>query len=457
MATERTQTLVVVDDDAAFLRLTSLYLSKAGFKVLEFADGLMALQHILINPPDLILADIRMPGLDGFGMLAALRSQAATAAIPVIFVTSVRDPKAQRDGMRLGADDFLVKPISRVDLLDAVNSRLERAAVLRTGGVPGPLPAAAAIDQPTLPPDSAKMLAVLREISALGEYRVLRKLGEGGASMVYLAREQHSERQLVLKIIRNEGDSADPLARRFALENAMLERVSSRHVVRVLAHGIGERYAYIAMEYFAGGTLRTQMRVALDPRRANELLREVTEGVASLHQCGIVHRDLKPENVMVRTDGSLAIADLGIASDLADGGGAEGNDIVLGTPTYLSPEQARGLPLAKPSDIYSLGVMLYEMLVGKPPFAALNVGALMHQHATAPIPQLPIGLAAYQPLIDSMLAKAPDARPADAAVLLLRLGELRRQTHASQPRPRIRGFTGPNEKLHDEPAERSPG
>ncbi len=454
MDSDRTHTLVVVDDDAAVLRLIGLYLAASGFKVLEFADGLTALQHVLINPPDLILADIRMPGLDGFGMLAALRSQAGTAAIPVIFMTSVRDPKAQRAGMRLGADDFLVKPVSRVDLLDAVNSRLERAAVLRAGGAPRPPPAAAGIDQPTLPPDSAKMLAVLREISELGEYRVLRKLGEGGASTVYLAREQHSDRQLVLKIIRNDAESADPLARRFALENAMLERVSSRHVVRVLAHGISDRYAYIAMEYFAGGTLRTQMRAPLEARRANELLREVAEGVASLHQCGIVHRDLKPENVMVRTDGSLAIADLGIACDLADGGGAEGSDIVLGTPTYMSPEQARGLLLSKPSDIYSLGVMLYEMLTGKPPFAAPNVRALMHQHATAPIPRLPIGLAAYQSLVDAMLAKSPDARPADAAVLLLRLGELRRQSHA---RPRLRGFTGPNEKLPGGPAERSPG
>ena len=457
MDSDRTRTLVVVDDDAAFLRLISLYLAAAGFKVLEFADGLMALQHILINPPDLILADIRMPGLDGFGMLAALRSQAGTAAIPLIFMTSVRDPKAQREGMRLGADDFLVKPISRVDLLDAVNSRLERAAVLRAGVAP--VSAAAPVEEPapSPPPDTADMLAVLREIAVRGEYSVLRKLGEGGSSAVYLARELHSERQLVLKIIRSDGESTDRFARRFALENAMLERVSSRHVVHVHAHGIGERYAYIAMEYFAGGTLRTQMRVPLAARRANELLREVAEGAASLHQCGIVHRDLKPENVMVRTDGSLAIADLGIAADLGKGDNVDADDIVFGTPTYMSPEQARGLPLSKPSDIYSLGVMLYEMLVGKPPFSAPNVRALMHQHTTAPVPRLPVGLSAYQPLIDSMLAKSPDARPADAAVLLSRLGELRRQTHASHARPRLRGFTGPNEKLQGGPAERSPG
>ena len=455
MDSGRTQTLVVVDDDAAFLRLVSLYLAAAGFKVLEFVDGLMALQHILINPPDLILADIRMPGLDGFGMLAALRSQAGTAAIPLIFMTSVRDPKAQREGMRLGADDFLVKPISRVDLLDAVNSRLERAAVLRAGSVQ--VPAAARVDQPVLPPDAADMLAVLHEISVRGEYSVLRKLGEGGSSTVYLARELHSERQLVLKIIRSDGEATDHFACRFALENAMLERVSSRHVVHVHAHGIGERYAYIVMEYFAGGTLRTQMRVPLAARRANELLREVAEGAASLHQCGIVHRDLKPENVMVRTDGSLAIADLGIAADLGKGDNVDADDIVFGTPTYMSPEQARGLPLSKPSDIYSLGVMLYEMLVGKPPFSAPNVRALMHQHTTAPVPRLPVELTVYQPLIDSMLAKAPDARPADAAVLLSRLGELRRQTHAGHARPRLRGFTGPNEKLQGGPAERSPG
>lgn len=128
------ESIVVIDDDAAFLGLVRRHLDAAGYQVREFTEGMDALEDVLANPPDLVLADIRMPGLDGFGFLGAMRTQAATAAVPLIFMTSVPDAKAQRKGMNLGADDFLVKPVTRTDLLDAIRARLERAATLREAG-----------------------------------------------------------------------------------------------------------------------------------------------------------------------------------------------------------------------------------------------------------------------------------------------------------------------------------
>lgn len=126
--------IVVIDDDAVFLSLVCRHLKDAGYQVREFSEGIGALQHVLANPPDLVLADVRMPGLDGFGFLGAMRTQEATAAVPLVFMTSVPDAKAQRKGMNLGADDFLIKPVTRTDLLDAIRARLERAAALRADG-----------------------------------------------------------------------------------------------------------------------------------------------------------------------------------------------------------------------------------------------------------------------------------------------------------------------------------
>jgi DNA-binding response OmpR family regulator len=128
------ENIVVIDDDAAFLSLVCRHLKDAGYQVREFSEGLGALEHVLAEPPDLVLADVRMPGLDGFGFLGAMRTQAATAAVPLIFMTSVPDAKAQRKGMNLGADDFLIKPVTRTDLLDTIRARLERAATLRADG-----------------------------------------------------------------------------------------------------------------------------------------------------------------------------------------------------------------------------------------------------------------------------------------------------------------------------------
>ena len=126
--------IVVIDDDAPFLSLVCRHLRDASYQVREFTEGLGALEHVLADPPDLVLADVRMPGLDGFGFLGAMRTQETTAAVPLIFMTSVPDAKAQRKGMNLGADDFLIKPVTRTDLLDAIRARLERAATLRADG-----------------------------------------------------------------------------------------------------------------------------------------------------------------------------------------------------------------------------------------------------------------------------------------------------------------------------------
>ena len=159
------------------------------------------------------------------------------------------------------------------------------------------------------------------------------------------------------------------------------------------------------MEYFPGGDLRELIAKGIAPNVAVAILLQVAGALTAVHAQGIVHRDMKPDNVMIRADGSLGLADFGIAKQLDSGFNRTKHGEVFGTPYYLAPEQALGLAVDQRTDIYSLGVVFFEMLTGRRPFQADNAQALMYQHVNAPIPRLPAGLEMYQGVIDKMMAK----------------------------------------------------
>jgi len=174
----------------------------------------------------------------------------------------------------------------------------------------------------------------------------------------------------------------------------------------------------MAMEYFPGGDLRGLMRRGCAPEAAVAALVQVAGGLAAVHKTGVVHRDLKPDNIMIRADGSLAIADFGIAKRVGDVHGPTRHGDVMGTPYYLSPEQALGLQADHRADIYSLGVMFFEMLTRKRPYTADTAMGLLHQHAHSPVPMLEGALLRYQPLIDRMMCKRVEGRFADADCII---------------------------------------
>ncbi|MBL8385989.1 MAG: protein kinase [Burkholderiales bacterium] len=245
-------------------------------------------------------------------------------------------------------------------------------------------------------------------------YAILRKVGEGGVAQVYLARHERSGEERVLKLVRlGDGDDAD-IGLRFVQEYALLAQTAHPNVARVYQHGYEAAYAYLAMEYFPGGDLRGQMRAAHEPAAAVAALLQVAAGIAAVHRRGVVHRDLKPDNVMIRADGSLAIADFGVAKKVADAHGPTQHGEVVGTPYYLSPEQVLGTPADHRADIYSMGVMFYEMLTGLRAYTADSAMGLMYQHAQSPVPVLPDPLARFQPLLERMMDKERDRRFASA-------------------------------------------
>ena len=427
--------ILVIDDDDAALKLVTLHLSRAGYAVQECIDGIRALGAIAAAPPDLIISDVQMPELDGYGLLSALRAQPATEAIPFILLTSTADHEGFRKGMKLGADDYLTKPVDRQELLDAVAARLARAraakragasggALANTGSFAGASGAGNLATSATAGASAGASSAAAasgndaRAFTRLTDYTLVRKLAEGGMSAIYLADQKSIQRRVVLKMIPLGKGIEQQVIDRFMQEHAMLERLRHPNIVEIYAQGFNDDHLYIAMEFFQRGSLNELLQGALTEETSFKFALQIARGLEAAHQQGIVHRDLKPDNVMVRHDQTLALTDFGIAKDLNRATNMTVRGEVLGTPSYVAPEQALGQAVGPAADVYSLGVMLFQMLTGRKPYQANDPANILYQHVNSPIPKLPDDLAQWQDLISFLMAKQPKQRPSDASAVL---------------------------------------
>jgi class 3 adenylate cyclase/CheY-like chemotaxis protein len=698
--------ILVVEDDPATREVLTLYLQANGHKVTAAEDGLQGLQKALSIVPDLIVSDVNMPNLDGFGLLSAVRGNVSTTTVPFIFLTMFDDRETFRRAMGLGANDLINKPIKRDELLETVNARLARASTRHTtltqnslamtssvptlrssqGGVRAPLATTsmrAMREEPLqhesgdastketrhgtvlfsdvrnytticerLSPDevgemmnaffsracepimdqngwvvkflgdgivamfdsyasaandhaeraikaSLLMVAAARrfkswidqrfrgrglpdfgigigintgdvlvckigsgpnaETTILGDtvnlasrleaqtkelgwsivaalstvmaagprflvgrrgtvdvkgrvetvdivevtglaprpgtpdnqlvyyneiqeaiaantavaserlhatmaqqhhmtpegrfvrtqqqgasfpiqiegYHLEKKLGEGGMSKVYLAMQVSSGEQHVLKVLTLNLDDEEEqdAVQRFIQEYALLSQVQHPNVATIYGHGFTESHAYISMEYFSGGDLRGEIKAGLSVDRAINYMVQTTRALAAIHEIGIVHRDLKPDNLMLRSNGSLALADFGIAKQISTMITKTRHGEVFGTPYYLSPEQALGRQVDPRSDLYSLGIMFYEMLTGDKPYHADDPQALLFKHVHGDLPVLPSNLAKFQPVLNKLLAKQPGQRFASAAQALAGLQPYLRDLNFSLTAP----------------------
>ncbi len=253
---------------------------------------------------------------------------------------------------------------------------------------------------------------------AIDEYRVLRRIGQGGMSTVYLGQHIKSGAQHALKVLDITKSDNEIVVQRFIEEHALIAQLRHPNVVHIFGQGFTAAHAYIAMEYIGGGDLRQLIATGMRPSNALRVLTQVTAGLAAIHEAGILHMDLKPDNVMVRSDGTLAIADFGIAQTKAKAARGPQHGESFGTPQYVSPEQAQGRPTDSRSDLYSLGVLLFEMLTGRKPFSADPFERSTEGSDQDGPPSLPPALSALQPLIDVLLAYSPIDRLGSARELL---------------------------------------
>jgi class 3 adenylate cyclase/transcriptional regulator CtsR len=249
-------------------------------------------------------------------------------------------------------------------------------------------------------------------------YRVLSKIGEGGMSNVFLAERENDGAQVALKILNARPSDDKQLLQRFIQESALISDIEHPNVVKIYDKGFTDDYAYIAMEYFTGGSLKDVIAQGLTPRQSLSLLAQAAAALAEIHRLGIVHRDVKPANMMLRADGTMVLADFGIAKRTEGSMDKTLHGEFFGTPYYISPEQANGKPATERSDIYSLGIIFYEMLMNRRPYVGESIVELIAQHVGAPVPRLPQQLEDYQVLIDGMMAKDPADRLQNADQVL---------------------------------------
>ena len=256
-------------------------------------------------------------------------------------------------------------------------------------------------------------------------YRFVRLIGQGASSRVYLAERSSDETTLVLKVIDADSIMDIQVVERFIREAEIVATVSSPYVVKFFDHGLTQTYGYIAMEFFTRGDLKQRLERGVTSEDALNYLRHIALGLEAIHSRGIVHRDLKPGNIMFRADDSLALADFGISRRTEQTSDLTNQGCVLGTPNYLSPEQALGQQADHRADLYAAGAVLYEMLAGRKPFRADNAAALVYQHVHAPVPALPKPVCQFQPLLNRLMAKQPEERFASARDFIAALDRLR--------------------------------
>ncbi|WP_341908588.1 protein kinase [Polaromonas sp. YR568] len=679
--------LIVEDDDAIRSNIVRL-LKLEGFDTAAAPDGSTGLEQVLALQPDLVISDVGMPGLNGFELLAALRADPAIANIPFMLLTALDDRESMRRGMTSGADDYLSKPFSRAELLDAVHAQLKKQARVRGAidselaageqrlraafatSISGGRPTKVQVDIPTSAEtetlaDATVLVASIRNFTSLAEklngsevsellteyfervsepvlknsgshlkfigdglmavfsdtatgsplqasrravsaalamvlathefrhwldqrygtrglppfavgvgihsgpvtlcrlgthqskeltpvgetvtlasrlesateetgwtvmastetldragegiqtgvrtslvvpgknlavevaevtglvtsmddkihgmaslteraddiseavransditaravkgaldaklsalkairfdandepvrlkgYRITRKIGAGGMTEVYLSERESDGLPVVLKVLDSRGKEASEHLVRFIQEYALLSKIDHPHVIRIYDQGFTDEHAYIAMEYFERGDLRNLFGPDMTQAQAVTLVSEIAQALSAIHENGIVHRDVKPENVMLRADGSAALADFGIAKSMLQtqnlGFTQTRHGDVVGTPYYMSPEQVTGKDVTAQSDLYSLGVMFFEMLANRRPFVAESLELLLARHLHADTPALPPAHAALQPIVNKLMAKDPEQRYHSAQALVDDLASLR--------------------------------
>ena len=244
------------------------------------------------------------------------------------------------------------------------------------------------------------------------DYRCVRRLAGGSLSQLYLAESEKAGSLVVIKITPSMRDETgvDQTFERFLQEYEIAKQLHHANIVRCHELGIADDHAYLSMEYFPDGDLRRRLRLGVTAEEALALSIQITRALRALHQAGALHRDLKPGNVLMRGADKIALTDFGLAKQLAMDLEMTDPGLIFGTPHYMSPEQGHGQEIDARTDLYSLGILLYEMLVGEKPYTDSNPMAIIYKHRHSPIPRLPEELTLLQPLIDRLLAKLPGDR-----------------------------------------------
>ena len=249
-------------------------------------------------------------------------------------------------------------------------------------------------------------------------YRFLQTIASSPKSEVHVAYSTELAENVAIKVLRTGPQSSADAGEeaRFERERVLLTQLRNPAIVDIYDWGHDADFRYIVTEYFPSGSLELRIRNLMTEADSVDIFLQIAAALGAVHGAGLCHRDLKPANVMMRPDGRIVLIDFGLAMSMDSSHDVAGE--VRGSPYYISPEQAEGAAVDQRSDLYSLGIIFYEMLTGKRPFRGNTVLAIIQAHRNAPIPRLADDLRRFQPLVDGLLAKnAADRLPTTTAAL----------------------------------------
>jgi len=266
-------------------------------------------------------------------------------------------------------------------------------------------------------------------------YKVIRQLGRGGMATVYLAEQALVEREVALKVMAPQLTVDPSFGERFLREARIAAKLRHPNIVSIIEVGVHGDYHYAAMEYLSGGPIVARDGDTVGLLEALRAVREIAVALDYAHSKGVVHRDVKPDNILLRDDGSAVLGDFGIARAVDASGAVTRTGTVVGTPLYMSPEQLRGKHVDGRSDLYSLGVVCFQLLSGRAPYVAEDALALGIMHMTSPIPALPAVFERAQPLVSKLLAKEPADRFQSGAAVVAAITELEAEINSAGAAP----------------------
>ena len=256
-------------------------------------------------------------------------------------------------------------------------------------------------------------------------YHSIKPLGSGGMAVVYSAIQDSFDRQVAIKVLKSEYTADKDFAKRFLQEAKIVASLSHPHIIPVYDFGHIDDTYYMVMECEPAGDLAKRIPDGLSEDEIMRIISEISGALEFAHSKGFIHRDIKPDNIMFREDGSAVLTDFGIARNQNANTQMTKAGQLVGTPKYMSPEQLQGGQVDGRADIYSLGIMLYEMFVKKAPYTAENLMALVFKHLNSPIPKLPKKYSRYQTLFERMVAKEPEKRFSSGSEVLDLIEQIR--------------------------------
>lgn len=273
--------------------------------------------------------------------------------------------------------------------------------------------------------NSTAPTTIRRAFPVIDGYRFLQTIAVSTHSAIHVAYSEELGHNVAVKVLQDpsQQDSSPDRILRFQREREMLMRIRHPAVVDIYDWGEQDHSHYIVTEYFPAGSLELRIRNLMTVRDSIDIFVQIAGALVFIHRAGLCHRDLKSANVMLRHDGKVVLIDFGLAIS-ADSNRLTSAGEVHGSPYYISPEQIEGIPGDQRSDLYSLGVMFYEMLSGRRPFVGKSIVEILSAHKGKEPPALPAELAKFEPLIHGLLAKDPDKRIQTAADALAQLAKL---------------------------------